>query len=160
MLECGAGFCEPEISTRRPLKRIEQAGGIVIRSDGDGLAVLLVRAKKDPALWIFPKGHIEPGETAEATALRETHEEAGLTGEVLGPVGEPLEFQSGHELVRVQYFLIRPIAETASIEGREKRWLAFDEARRTLAFENARRLLDEISLTLDEISGFRFKISD
>jgi 8-oxo-dGTP pyrophosphatase MutT (NUDIX family) len=140
-------------STRRSLTRIEQAGGIVIRDDGDGLAVLLVRAKKDPALWIFPKGHIEPGETAEAAALRETHEEAGLTGELLGPVGGPLEFQSGGELVRVQYFLIRPIAESASIEGREKRWLALDEARRTLAFENARRLLDEIS-------DFRFKISD
>jgi len=144
---------EPEIAARHSLTRIEQAGGIVVRNDGDGLSVLLVRAKKDPALWIFPKGHIEPSETAAAAALRETREEAGLTGEVLGPVGDPLEFQSGCELVRVQYFLIRPIAESASLEGREKRWLPFDEARRTLAFENARRLLDEIS-------DFRFKISD
>jgi diadenosine hexaphosphate hydrolase (ATP-forming) len=144
MLECSAGFCEPEISIRHPVRRIEQAGGIVVRNDGDGPLVLLVRAKKDPALWIFPKGHIEPGETAAAAALRETHEEAGLTGELLGPVGEPLEFQSGCELVRVQYFLIRPIVESASSEGREKRWFALDEARRTLSFDNARRLLDKI----------------
>jgi hypothetical protein len=59
-------------------------------------------------------------------------------------VGEPLEFQSGCELVRVQYFLIRPIVESASSEGREKRWFALDEARRTLSFDNARRLLDKI----------------
>jgi 8-oxo-dGTP pyrophosphatase MutT (NUDIX family) len=124
---------------------IEQAGGIVVRRNDAGLSVLLVRARKDPTLWIFPKGHIEPGETAEAAALRETREEAGVAGEVLGAVGDPLEFQSGRELVRVQYFLIRPTAETASIEGREKRWFAFADAQRTLAFENARRLLDEIS---------------
>jgi 8-oxo-dGTP pyrophosphatase MutT (NUDIX family) len=124
---------------------IEQAGGIVVRRNDAGLSVLLVRARKDPTLWIFPKGHIEPGETAEAAALRETREEAGVAGEVLGAVGDPLEFQSGRELVRVQYFLIRPTAETASIEGREKRWFAFADAQRTLAFESARRLLDEIS---------------
>ncbi|PYR00200.1 MAG: hypothetical protein DMF97_10035 [Acidobacteria bacterium] len=115
---------EPEIAARHSLTRIEQAGGIVVRNDGDGLSVLLVRAKKDPALWIFPKGHIEPGETAEAAALRETQEETGVQGALVAPVGEPLEFQSGAELVRVQYFLIRPITESPSPEGREKRWFA------------------------------------
>jgi ADP-ribose pyrophosphatase YjhB (NUDIX family) len=124
---------------------IEQAGGIAVRRDAAGLSVLLVRAKKDPTVWIFPKGHIEPGETAEAAALRETREEGGVEGELIGEIGEPLEFTSGRELVRVRYFLIRAVAESASTDGREKRWLPFDEARRTLAFENAQRLLDEIS---------------
>jgi 8-oxo-dGTP pyrophosphatase MutT (NUDIX family) len=124
---------------------IEQAGGIVVRRDAAGLSVLLVRAKKDPTLWIFPKGHIEPGETPDAAALRETREEAGVEGELLAAVGEPVEFTSGRELVRVRYFLIRAIAESASTDGREKQWLAFDEARRTLAFDNARRLLDEVA---------------
>jgi ADP-ribose pyrophosphatase YjhB (NUDIX family) len=124
---------------------IEQAGGIAVRRDDGGLSVLLVRAKKDPSVWIFPKGHIEPGETPEAAALRETQEEAGVHGELLGPVGAPLEFQSGRELVRVQYFLIRAMTETAATDGREKRWLPLDEARQALSFENARRLLDEIS---------------
>jgi diadenosine hexaphosphate hydrolase (ATP-forming) len=134
------------------LNRIEQAGGIVVRKDGDDLSVLLVRAKKDPTLWIFPKGHIEPGETADSAALRETHEETGVEGELLGPVGEPLEFQSGRGLVRVQYFLIRAIAESPSPEGREKRWFTLQEARRRVSFDNARRLLDEIEEVGFEIS--------
>lgn len=121
--------------------RIPQAGGIVVRQDGDGLSVLLVRSKKNPAIWIFPKGHVEPGETAEQTALRETMEEAGVEGELVGPVGEPLEFQSGFETVSVQYFLLRPRAESPSPEGRDKQWLSPDEALAALSFESARALL-------------------
>jgi len=124
--------------------RVEQAGGIIVRRDpAAGISVLLVRSRKDPTLWIFPKGHVEPGETAEAAALRETYEESGVEGELLAPLGE-LEFHSGRELVRVQYFLIRPITEMPSPEGRDKRWFTLDEARRSVSFDNARRLLDEI----------------
>lgn len=121
---------------------VPQAGGIVVRRDGDRLSVLLVRAKKDPAIWIFPKGHIELGETADAAALREVHEEAGIVGDVVGPVGQPLEFQSGDELVRVQYFLIRARAETPHTDGREKRWFEANAAIAALQFDNARALLD------------------
>jgi 8-oxo-dGTP pyrophosphatase MutT (NUDIX family) len=118
-----------------------QAGGIVVRRDGDRLSVLLVRAKKDPSLWVFPKGHIERGETAEQAALRETREEAGIDGRLIGPVGEPLEFDNGQELVRVQYFLITPHAEWPDDEGREKRWFAIDDALEALTFEDARTLV-------------------
>ena len=43
--------------------------------------VLLVMRTKPPraGLWSLPGGHIEPGETAAAAALRELHEETGLT---------------------------------------------------------------------------------
>ena len=52
--------------------RYDSAGGIVFDED----RVLLLRK---PALGelVLPKGHIEPGERAEATALRETMEETG-----------------------------------------------------------------------------------
>src|SRR5690349_16744290 len=117
---------------------VPQAGGVVVRDDGDRFSVLLVRAKKNPAIWIFPKGHIERGETAEAAALREVHEEAGVTGELLQAVGDPLEFQSGTERVRVQYFLIRPLTESPDTDGREKRWFTADAAIDALPFENTR----------------------
>jgi 8-oxo-dGTP pyrophosphatase MutT (NUDIX family) len=123
------------------MDRVPQAGGIVVRQDGDRLSILLVKARKDPAVWIFPKGHIDPGETAEATALRETQEEAGVDGELLGPVGPPLEYLSGREPVSVRYFLIRAGSESPSPEGREKQWFPFDEALKALVFEDSRRLV-------------------
>jgi 8-oxo-dGTP pyrophosphatase MutT (NUDIX family) len=129
--------------------RVPQAGGIVVRKDGDRLSVLLVRSKKDPTIWVFPKGHIDPGETAEQTALRETYEEAGVEGELVAPVGAPLEFQSGQETVSVQYFLIRAQSECASPERRDKQWLSIDEALTTLAFESARDKLREARAALD-----------
>lgn len=121
---------------------IPQAGGIVFRRNGV-ISILLVRAKRDPTIWIFPKGHIEPGETAADAALRETREEAGVSGEIVGPVGAPNEFHNGRELVRVQYFLIRALTETPETDGREKRWFAFDDAVWAVPYDDMRRLLSE-----------------
>src|SRR5579859_7135417 len=49
------------IAERESVKRVEQAGGIAVRREAGRWTVLLVRARRDPTLWIFPKGHIEPG---------------------------------------------------------------------------------------------------
>ena len=125
------------------MERVAQAGGIAVRRDRNRLSVLLVRAKKNPDVWIFPKGHIEPGETPAEAARRETREEAGVDGEVVGPVGPPLEFDSGREAVSVQYFLIRARSETDETDGRVKQWFSPPEALAQLSFESARRLLLE-----------------
>jgi len=121
--------------------RVSQAGGIVIRRNGDALSVLLVRAKRDPSVWIFPKGHIERGETAADAALRETREEAGVDGEIVGPVGAPLDFNNGRYDVSVQYFLIRLRSESDETDGREKRWFSIEDALDALPWTDARALL-------------------
>ncbi|MBQ8996625.1 NUDIX domain-containing protein [Candidatus Saccharibacteria bacterium] len=54
------------------------AGGIVFRlsKDQKDIEILLIQDSKNR--WTIPKGHIEPGETAKQTAVREIGEEAGL----------------------------------------------------------------------------------
>ena len=48
--------------------------------------VLLVQRGKAPnaGSWGFPGGHVELGETAAEAALRELHEETGLSAEAVG----------------------------------------------------------------------------
>lgn len=54
------------------------AGGVVLNREGQ----VLVLGHADGA-WVFPKGHIEEGETGQAAALREVEEEAGVVAELL-----------------------------------------------------------------------------
>jgi 8-oxo-dGTP pyrophosphatase MutT (NUDIX family) len=130
--------------------RIEQAGAIVFRTDG-GVRVLLVRSRKDPALWIFPKGHIEPEESKEEAALREAEEEAGVIGEIIERLSPALEFRSGKEDVRVRYYLVRLEMEVPAHEEREKQWLEPADALLTISYDNARDLLRK---AIDRIRKF------
>ena len=56
---------------------VERSCGAVVFTQVDGhLRYVIVQSKE--GLYGFPKGHMEPGETEEQTALREIYEEVGL----------------------------------------------------------------------------------
>ncbi len=66
------------------------AGTLVERVGPDGEAsVLLLRRAVDPGsgAWDLPAGYLEPGESPEEGALRETREEAGLDVQLVRLVG-------------------------------------------------------------------------
>jgi 8-oxo-dGTP pyrophosphatase MutT (NUDIX family) len=128
------------LSLEETLPRVVEAGAIAYKIAGAEPSILLVRAKKNPGEWIFPKGHIEQEETAERAAARELQEEAGVIGERIAYVGA-LEFRSGTEDVRVEYYLFKHLADVAASEERETRWCRYDEALRLLSFKDAAELL-------------------
>lgn len=120
---------------------IRQSGAIVIRLDGKEPRVLLVTARRNPRNWIFPKGHVEKGETAEVAALREAREEAGVSGKLLGPAGV-LEYGFLGAKARVEYFLALYTGEAGPPEdGRSRAWYGLDEALERLSYKNTRKLL-------------------
>jgi 8-oxo-dGTP pyrophosphatase MutT (NUDIX family) len=123
------------------VNRVSQAGAIVFRTDGGSVRILLVRSRKSPGVWVFPKGHLEAGESHADAALREAEEEAGILGTIVGMAGPTLTFQSGDESVAVEYYLVHLTEDAASPEGREKAWLSPDETIERLGFQNARDLL-------------------
>ena len=68
------------------------AGGLVIDGidgpkDGQVAALIGRTDRRGRILWSLPKGHIEMGETAEQTAIREVAEETGIQGSVLAALG-------------------------------------------------------------------------
>jgi 8-oxo-dGTP pyrophosphatase MutT (NUDIX family) len=136
--------------SRCPYNRgVTHAGGIVYRPKGSDFQILLVTAKRNPGAWIFPKGHIERGETPEQAALREVEEEAGVVGALVGPVGRPITFDTAAEQVRVQYFLVRMKAESPRTDGRRKRWVPFDDAEAMLTYDNMRGLVRKARVVRD-----------
>ena len=64
---------------------------MLLERDGDGPdpSILLLRRAVEPGLgaWDLPAGYLDPGESFEAAARRETLEEAGIEVELLALAG-------------------------------------------------------------------------
>jgi 8-oxo-dGTP pyrophosphatase MutT (NUDIX family) len=131
----------------------EVAAGALVVSPG-GRTLLIHHAEEDR--WCFPKGHVEPGESAASAALREIAEETGL-----------LQVQLGHELATVTYRFYdaardRSVVKTAIyFEGRSEeaplhlepifdraQWCTSVEARRLVAYDDERVAVDALDALL------------
>ncbi len=117
-----------------------EAGAIVIRADAGQPRLLLVTAKDNSNHWLFPKGHIEPGETAPDAARREVMEEAGIEAVVTRRLGTT-RYDLNGRTIAVEYFLLEFVTEHKADEGRKKEWLSLDDAERRLSFETTRDIL-------------------
>jgi 8-oxo-dGTP pyrophosphatase MutT (NUDIX family) len=125
------------------------AGGIVVRFEDDVpyLVVGSRRRDRDIVTWTLPKGTPNPGETREATALREVAEETGLEVRIGQPI-DSIEYVFVQRGVRihktVHYFFMEPTGGDLSShdhEFEEVRWISFDDAASLLTFETERALV-------------------
>jgi 8-oxo-dGTP pyrophosphatase MutT (NUDIX family) len=101
-------------------------------------------AGKQPGLWALPKGRIDEGERAEATAVREVAEETGAHGRSLGKLGDVRYWFNwrGERIFKVvSFFLVRyeggrlgDVPEEFRHEVAEVRWLPLEDAPRLLAY--------------------------
>ena len=101
-------------------------GGVVI----DSLGRVLLREPTDHYkghVWTFAKGKSMPGESPEATALREVYEETGILGAILGKIPGVFEGSTTSN----EYFLMSPLQDTGQFDGETQRvvWVGKDEAR-------------------------------
>lgn len=103
---------------------------------------LLVEARRTRGLWVLPKGHIEPGETPEAAAVREVEEEAGVRAAIVARAGDS-EYLMDGKPVRTVFFLMRYQGEAGRSEERARTWRRYDDALNLVHFDDTRRVLME-----------------
>jgi len=115
--------------------QVLSAGVVVVRKTVDGWRVLLLRVYN---YWDFPKGRVEPGEDALATARRETREETTI---------DDLDFAWGESFIDTvrygrdkkvaRYFVARTATAAVSLpvnpelgkpEHHEWQWCDFETA--------------------------------
>lgn len=107
--------------------RPSHAGGVVYRRDADQVEYLLVQAKNSAQECVLPKGHIDPGERMQETAVREVREEAGVWARVVGEL-KPVSFVVNGATVEIQFYLMEELAEGKPSETRKHTWLPLDKA--------------------------------
>jgi len=128
------------------------AGGVAFRRVGSSLELAIVSVK--PSLrWQLPKGIVDPGESFEVTAVRETREEAGVETDVLGLI-ETVQYwyqriQYGQHIryhKYVHFYLLQYRAgdvRNHDHEIAESRWVSFDEALEMLEFKSERGVVNK-----------------
>jgi 8-oxo-dGTP pyrophosphatase MutT (NUDIX family) len=148
-----AGSSRPRRRQGARLRTVHEisAGGLVIDGiDGpreDQLAALIGRMdRRGRMIWSLPKGHIEQGETAEQTAIREVAEETGIHGHVLAALGSidywfVTEGRRVHKTVH-HYLLRFSGGELCDedVEVTEVAWVPVTELPKRLAYADERRL--------------------
>jgi 8-oxo-dGTP pyrophosphatase MutT (NUDIX family) len=129
-------------SSRESVSSWSHAGGVVSRIVDGQREYLLVEARKMPGLWVLPKGHIEPGETAEAAAVREVEEESGVRAAIIARAGES-DYVAAGGRIRTIFFLMRYLEESRRTEDRAVVWRRYHEALALLPFDTLRHVLTQ-----------------
>ncbi|CAL9662282.1 NADH pyrophosphatase [Actinosynnema sp. ALI-1.44] len=123
------------------------AGGLVLDRLRGAAAIIGRLDRRGRLLWSLPKGHIEAGETAEQTAVREVAEETGIHSRVLRPLGSidywfVAEDRRVHKTVH--HFLLEALGGELSdedVEVTEVAWVPLGELDERLAYADERRLV-------------------
>lgn len=135
--------------TIHEIVREPTAGGIVFRltKDHKDIEILLIQDSRNR--WTIPKGHIEPGETAKQTAVREIGEEAGLSHISvicwLGKIHFKYRRLDQLVLMTTQIYLVHSLDDTET-PTKEKwmngiEWFSFSDALEAIEYEDIEKLM-------------------
>ncbi len=142
------------------------AGGVVLREISGTWHVALIEPQKESpvtakaprkrtkAVLALPKGLLDPGETPQATAVREVHEETGIVAELVTKLTDikyvyVRTWGDGERVFKiVSFYLLRygsgeidDVTAEMRIEVKRALWVPLAEASRQLMYSNERKVL-------------------
>ncbi|MGE0488561.1 MAG: NUDIX hydrolase [Vulcanimicrobiota bacterium] len=125
---------------------------MVFKKAGNRIMVCLL-SKRNGAVWAFPKGRVNEGETLQETAYREVLEETGhkvRVGEQLDEIHYYFFLKENKTFYHktVTFFLLELLEENAQPRDQEAdsvRWFELGEARRRLSYLNEKKVLNKAS---------------
>jgi 8-oxo-dGTP pyrophosphatase MutT (NUDIX family) len=125
--------------------RATSAGGVVHRSEGERVEILLVH-RRSPLLWALPKGTPDSGESIEET---------GIQVEIESPLGS-ISYFFVRDRIRfhktVHFFLMRPVGgsiDQHDHEFDEVRWFQLEEALEIMSYPTEREVVERSAGLLD-----------
>lgn len=136
------------------------AGGVLVRRFRGRWWLAAIRPGGRPdGIWALPKGNVGPGESPEATAVREVAEETGLQARSDGKLGDVryVYTRGGRRIFKiVSFYLLRyrsgrlgEIPEEFRHEVDEARWLPLEEAPSLLSYKGEREMAEKALAQLD-----------
>lgn len=143
------------------------AGGVVIRNAENSWEVAVIEPQKEPEptkagvksksqklLLALPKGLVDPGEKPEQTAIREVHEETGISATPLKKLTDikyvyVRSWGDGERVFKiVSFYLLRyhsgsidDVTREMRIEVKRALWLPIEEAAKKLSYSNERKVI-------------------
>jgi 8-oxo-dGTP pyrophosphatase MutT (NUDIX family) len=147
------------------------AGGVVLRRMSGAWSIAVIEPQKDESAPVkspysssrkasgktvlaLPKGLVDPGEKPEQTALREVHEETGITATLIGKLADSKyvyvrSWGDGQRVFKiVSFFLLRyqsgridDVSPPMRVEVRRALWLPLEEASSKLAYGGERQVV-------------------
>ena len=122
---------------------VSQSGVVPFRCGSTGLEVLLVTSRTR-GRWILPKGNREEGLGLLESALKEAHEEAGVSGTPVAGLAIPYFYVKARRIHRVVIYPLlvdQVFDEWPERPERSREWLPPGEAIRRIEYVPLRRTL-------------------
>jgi 8-oxo-dGTP pyrophosphatase MutT (NUDIX family) len=146
------------------VEREFSAGGVLVRTIRGRTMVAAIRPRGRQRVWALPKGHIDAGESAAETALREVREETGVEGRLVEKLGDiryvytaNWDERRGERIFKVvSFFLLRysrgrlgDLPPETAHEVDEVQWLRLAEAPTLLAYGGERQMAERALASIE-----------